>query len=95
MDELLSFLSAIEEDPRISTAHISLYMALWKKWTDSGSHGPLSFFRCDVIASCKIAGGNTYHKVLRQLNEYGYIKYVPSYNRFQKNLVHFVQCGSY
>jgi hypothetical protein len=91
MELLLSFLSAVEGDPRISTAHISLYVALWKKWKDSGSGGPLSFFRCDVAGLCKIAGLTTYHRVLRQLHEYGYIKYEPSYNQYKGSLVYFAK----
>lgn len=89
MDPLYSFLTVVEADTRISAAHISLYVSLWKKWKDSGHDGPLSFFRQDIINLCKISGGNTYHKVLRQLHEYGYVKYVPSYNHFLGSMVYF------
>ncbi|MES1226510.1 MAG: hypothetical protein ABUT20_64135 [Bacteroidota bacterium] len=89
MDPLYHFLTTVETDPRISAAHISLYVSLWKKWKDSGTDQPLSFFRQDIINLCKISGGNTYHKVLRQLHEYGYVKYVPSYNHFLGSMVSF------
>jgi hypothetical protein len=79
MEWLLCFLSAIETDPRISTAHITLYVALWKKWMDSGSHGPLSFFRSDLCDLCKM-GVNTFHKRLRELHAYGYVEYIPSHS---------------
>lgn len=89
MDILHSFLSAIEDDSRITTAHISVYVSLWKKWKDSGAVGPLSFFRSEVEALCKISSYNTFHRAIRQLHEYGYIQYVPSYNHFLGSLVYF------
>lgn len=91
MDPIYYFLTASETDPRITTAHISLYVSLWKKWKDSGSEGPLSFFRQELANLCKISSYNTFHKVIRQLHEYGYINYIPSYNHFLGSLVYFIQ----
>ena len=90
MEPLHVFLSAVETDPRITTAHISLYVSLWKKWKDSGTDQPLSIFRQDLMTLCKISSYNTYHRAIRQLHEYGYIKYVPSYNHFLGSLVYFI-----
>jgi hypothetical protein len=90
MERLHCFLSSAEDDPRITTAHISVYVSLWKKWKDSGSDGPLSFFRTELAAMCKISSCNTFHKVIRQLHEYGYITYVPSYNHFSGSQVYFI-----
>jgi hypothetical protein len=91
MDELFSFLSVAETDCRISPTHISLYVALWKKWKDSGTRNPLSFFRRDVADLCKISGSGTFHKALKDLHAYGYIKYLPSYDRFAGSTVEFVK----
>lgn len=90
MELLQSFLSAVEEDPRINKAHISLYVALWKKWKDSGRENSLSFFRYQLVGLCKISGRNTYYKTLRELHEYGYIKYEPSYDQYEGSLVYFI-----
>lgn len=89
MEILYDFLCKVSEDARISAAHISLYVALWKLWMEKGFEHPLSFFRSDVIAVGKISGTNTYYRIIRQLHEYGYIKYVPSYNHFLGSLVWF------
>ena len=91
MEPLHSFLSAVEQDPRITTAHISVFVSLWKKWKDNGSQGPLSFFRTDLANLCKISSNNTFHRAIRQLHEYGYIKYVPSYNHFLGSLVYLME----
>jgi hypothetical protein len=87
-------LKAVEEDPRISTAHISVYLALWKRWVDKGYEQPLSFFRVELVAVCKIASFNTYYKIIRELHEYGYIRYIPSYNHFLGSLVYFTVAES-
>ena len=91
METLQLFLSAVEQDPRISTAHISIYISLWKKWKDSGTAGPLSFFRSELTSLCKVSSYNTFHRTIRQLHEYGYIEYLPSYNHFKGSLVYFNQ----
>lgn len=88
---LARFLEGIESDPRITTAHISVFVSLWKKWKDSGADGPLSFFRSDIVGLCKISSYNTFHRSIRQLHEYGYIQYIPSYNHFLGSLVYFIQ----
>jgi len=89
MQNLLQFLEAVESDIRVTTSHISLYMALWKKWKDTGDDQPLCFFRHEILGLCKISGSTTFHKVLRDLHEFGYIKYTPSYNHFLGSLVQF------
>ena len=88
-EPLLSFLTQISEDPRIGPSHISLYLALWKKWKEGPEEQFVSFFRHDLVALSKISSGNTYHKALRQLQEYGYIRYIPSYNHCLGSLVYF------
>jgi len=93
VEALYFFLSAVESDPRITTAHISVYVSLWKKWKDSGAEGPLSFFRYELAGRCKISSYNTFHRAVRQLHEYGYIRYEPSYNHFRGSLVYFIEKG--
>jgi hypothetical protein len=89
-DPLYAFLSAIGDDPRVTCAHISVYMALWKKWKDNRCPQPLSFFRSDLAPLCKLSSYNSYHKTIRQLHEFGYIKYLPSYNHFLGSQVYFI-----
>jgi hypothetical protein len=88
MEILVKFLTLIESDPRIGPVHISLFVALWKKWIDNGYKQPLSFFRRDLVSVCKIAGFNTYHTSIRDLHEYGYIRYLPSYDPYRGSLVY-------
>jgi hypothetical protein len=85
---LSDFFTAIENDPRINTTHISLYMALLQFWTLHNSSNPVSIFSHEVMQLCKISGSATYHKCIKELNDYGYIKYIPSYYRNKRSLVY-------
>ena len=81
------FFEAIADDPRISTTHISLYMALLKLWNENGCQNPIRIFGRKVMPICKISGVATYHKGMRELHDYGYIQYSPSYYRFVGSVV--------
>ena len=74
------FFSAIAEDPRISITHIGLYAALLQYWGAHNFQNPISVFSYDIMKIAKISAATTYHKSIRDLNRYGYIKYEPSYN---------------
>lgn len=78
--ELSSFFSAIKEDPRIGTTHISLYMALFQFFNVNGFQNPVCITRAAVMKASKIGGLATYHKCVKDLSDLGYIRYEPSYN---------------
>lgn len=78
--ELTSFYSAIKSDPRIGTTHISLYMALFQFYNLNKLSNPIAITRTAVMEVAKISGLATYHKCMKDLNDFGYIKYEPSYN---------------
>ena len=90
IDVLGSFLATAKEDPRINTAHISLYVSLIYFWQQKQYKNPVSLFRHDLIPLCKISGSATYHKSIRDLHRFGYIEYIPSFNRFEGSLVYFI-----
>jgi hypothetical protein len=77
--ELSSFFEAIRQDNRISTSHISLYMALFECWNQNDFRNPVSIRRQQIMESAKISGLATYHKCIKELHAYGYISYLPSY----------------
>ena len=78
--ELTSFYSAIKSDPRIGTTHISLYMALFQFYNLNRLTNPILITRIAVMEVAKISGLATYHKCIKDLHEFGYIQYQPSYN---------------
>jgi hypothetical protein len=79
MDRLLTFLSKAQTDPRLSTAHISIYVVLFAE-SYIGHADPVSFSRPAVMQSAKISSRATYHRCMRDLNDFGYIRYIPSHH---------------
>lgn len=78
--QLSRFYEQIREDNRITTAHISLYMALLERWNQADFTGPVVFTRRELMAAAKISGLATYHRCIRDLARFGYIDYHPSYH---------------
>jgi hypothetical protein len=86
--QLQGFYGSIVNDSRISTTHISLYMALVFLCINGDSLNEVAFTSHEIMPLAKIDSRATYHKCLRDLVEFGYIGYLPSYNPFLKNLAY-------
>lgn len=81
--ELLSnIFTMISADGRINVWHISIYMALLHLWNLNDLKSPVPITRREVMKLAHVSSIVTYHKCINQLQEYGYIRYVPSYNPF-------------
>ena len=89
--ELTSFYLAIQEDNRIGTSHISLYMALFQIYNLNRFQSPVRVNRTILMQMAKISGLATYHKCIKDLAEFGYIKYQPSYNPGITSKVHLLK----
>ncbi len=82
--ELLEdFLSKISKDGRIGIAHMGLYLCLVKIWMAKGCQNPLVTFGSKVMPAAKIGSTATYHKLIKELNDYGYIKYQRSFSNVE------------
>ncbi len=88
---LSNFFAAIANDPHINTTHICLYMGLLQFWTLHNCTNPVSIFSYEVMKLCKISGCATYPKCIKELSDYGYIRYIPSYYRNKRSLVYFLK----
>lgn len=77
--ELTSFYKAIKQDNRISPSHIALYMALFECWNQNDFQNPILIKRQQVMEIAKISGLATYHRCIRELHQYRYINYLPSF----------------
>lgn len=69
-------------DSRLNVWHFSIYMSLYHQWLVSGSGNPVSISRKKIMEQTHIGSIVTYHKCIRQLRDFGYILYEPSYNPF-------------
>lgn len=86
---LSDFFNAIAGDPRISITHIGIYAALLQYWKQHNFENPVYVFSYEIMRIAKISASTTYHKSIRDLSSYGYIKYEPSYKRNQGSKVYF------
>ncbi|SRR6266496_2537278 len=87
LEQLKGFFEAASDDPRITPAHISLFMALYHAWRNNDCKNPVAVFKNDVMRFSKISGRTTYQKCIQELHDYGYIEYQPSFNHFLGSLV--------
>jgi hypothetical protein len=84
---LSGFFERISIDERLNPTHISLYMALFQMWNLNRFTNPISISRSEIMRLSKIYSNATYHKCIRELHEYEYIQYLPSYNPFKGSLI--------
>jgi len=89
LEPLADFFQAIAHDPRISITHIGIYAALLQYWQEHNFENPMCAFSYEIMRLAKISGSATYHKIIKDLNDFGYIKYEPSYKRNQGSKVYF------
>jgi len=78
----------IDSDTRLTPFHISLYMALFRCWNLNFFHNPISISRDEMMRMSKIGSVNTYVKCLKELSNWNYIRYEPSYNKHKGSLVY-------
>lgn len=84
---LADFFKAIEEDPRVNSRHVSLYVSLFQFWLNKESKSHLELFSKEVMGLCKISASSTYHKTIRELHGFGYIDYDPSFNHNKRSRI--------
>jgi hypothetical protein len=89
--ELTRFYNAIQNDARIGSSHISLYMALFQLYNLNGFKNPIDIYRKGVMRIAKIRGIATFHKCINDLTAFGYIEYLPSYDSAKLSQVNLIQ----
>jgi len=70
-------------DSRLNPTHISLYIALFQLWNIHRFPDVFFIAREDVMKMSKIGSMGTYHRCLRNLNDWKYIDYLPSHNPYK------------
>ena len=91
---LNAFFSYVKSDTRLTSSHVSLYMALFQNWNVNRFKNPFPITREDVMSLSALGSKNTYHKCLKDLHHFGYIFYRASINKFHKSTVHMVKLSN-
>ncbi|WP_439559036.1 hypothetical protein [Dyadobacter sp.] len=74
------FFKNISADARITVTHISVFTAILQATQKLGTNC-LTMFSFELMQVAKISSGKTYYKAMRELNDFGYIMYEPSFNK--------------
>jgi len=82
---LSAFFCKASKDNRISIGHLGLYATLFVLWKEQGYPNPFCIYSHEVKPKAKISSSATYHKLIKQLDEYGYIRYEPSFYKGTKS----------
>lgn len=70
-------------DSNLNPTHISLYMALFQFWNINRFPETFYINREEVMKMSKIGSKATYHRCLKNLNDWKYIHYLPSHNPYK------------
>lgn len=77
------FYKLLGKNKNLKHSHLTLYMALYRKWFLNGCRNPISISRPVMMKASKIQSSSTYHKCLKDLQDSGLIYYKPSFNPFK------------
>lgn len=87
---LYDFWNKISADPRITMRHIGLYAALLCLSQKMGFTSPLTVYSFEAMEAAKITARWSYCQYIRELHEFGYIRYEPSFKKNQPSKIYFV-----
>ena len=71
----------------MNPTHVSLYMALFQLWNITRFAEVFYINRQEVMQLSKIGSKSTYHRCLKDLNNWEYIVYLPSHNIYKGSKV--------
>lgn len=77
---LMLFLDRAKEDARIGPMHLGLFAAILYLRSSQGAGAFIEMRARELMPVAKIGGSRSYHRWIRQLHEYGYLRYEPSFD---------------
>jgi hypothetical protein len=80
LQKLTQYISKVVADDRLKPIHIAMAFALCDVWIIEQFQQPYRVSRRVLMQASKIRSKATYHKVIRELQTFGYLKYNPSYH---------------
>ncbi|HTG57001.1 MAG TPA: hypothetical protein VL943_12070 [Niabella sp.] len=93
LSQLIGFMVKVSTDHRIGPQHIALYLALFQQWCINNGENPVSAFRIRLQEVAKISR-TTYHKCMRDLEQFGYIRYIRSSSPVLESIVYLEEMKS-
>ena len=91
LTHLTAFFNKSLHDKRLFPTHISLYVTLFQHWNLNKFNNPLGVVREEIMQQSKIGSKATYHKCMRDLQQFQYLTYQPSFSPYQSSTVHMLK----
>jgi hypothetical protein len=88
LNPLSDFFSASRHDGRIALCHIGLFAVLLEMWLENGCENPIVGYSHEILIKARISSRATYHRCIRDLHDFGYINYEPSYKRNKRSKIY-------
>jgi len=76
------------KDERLMATHMSLFTALFIHFQRNDFASPFPVTRAGLMSCSRIASVATYHRCIKELNDFGYICYQPSFSPKQESMVY-------
>lgn len=78
--QLNAVFELFNKDIRIKQGHITLYLAFFQKWNLEFFKKTITINREWIMEKAKFKSKTTYHNYIKDLNDWGYLRYYPSYH---------------
>lgn len=89
LEPLTAFFERTRSDQRIGNTHIGIYAALLQYRLERGFCNPVDAISIEIMNIAKISAHKTYYRCLKEMNEYGYLRYVPSKKKNRASKIYF------
>jgi hypothetical protein len=77
---LIHYIHRLVSDSRLKPAHLLLSIAICDKWASCEFTRAYQVSRGALMKASRIKSTATYHKAIRELQKFGYVRYYPSYH---------------
>jgi hypothetical protein len=92
--QLNNVFERFHNDQRIKQGHITLYLAFFHKWNRKFFQKTLNINRELIMERAKIKSKTTYHNYLRDLHDWEYLRYYPSYHPSIGSKINMIKFGT-
>jgi hypothetical protein len=92
--QLNNVFERFHNDHRVKQGHITLYLAFFHKWNRKFFQKTLTINRELIMERAKIKSKTTYHNYLRDLHDWEYLRYYPSYHPAIGSKINMIKFGT-
>ncbi|SMC61122.1 hypothetical protein SAMN02787074_2030 [Chryseobacterium sp. YR221] len=85
------FMDFLDNDPKLNVWHISLMLAIARLACKQKENWVIHVSRSKLMKLSHIDSITSYHRYFKELQQFGYIKYIPSYHPHYRSTVEIIK----